>query len=136
LIVSVVLRPALQSDCKTSAGFRATVSEEVDPITIFHEPINIRAENVERIRDYAESVGACIRSDVFEIRQAWESYALESLKVVHDVASHLGLKNRLHLWPDRSLGSTAVVERMSRRAEYSRWLNRCWNRVSEWPKAA
>lgn len=117
---------------------RATLSAiaDVDPITIFHEPINIRAENVERIKTHAQSLGVALRTDVFETRETWERYALDSLKTMHEVAADLGLKKRLHLWPDRSLGSPSVVKRMPRQAQYSHWLNRCWNRVSEWPKAA
>ena len=109
---------------------------ELDPITIFHEPINIRAENVARIKAHAETMGVRLRTDVFETRESWEQYALDSLKTMHSVAEKLGLKKRLHLWPDRSLGRPSVVGRMPRPKEYSRWLDRCWNRISEWPKAA
>lgn len=109
---------------------------EIDPITIFHEPINIRAENVARIKAHAESLGIRLRTEVFETRDSWQEYALSSLKTMHQVANQLGLKKRLHLWPDRSLGTPRVIQQMPKRAEYTRWLNRCWNRVSEWPKAA
>jgi len=117
---------------------RATLSAiaRVDPITIFHEPINIRAENVARIKAYADSIRVGLRTDVFATRETWEQYALSSLKTMHSVAEELGLKRRLHLWPDRSLGRPALVQRMPRPREYSRWLDRCWNRISEWPKAA
>ena len=41
------------------ADLRATLEAvaELDPVTVFHEPINIRAENVERIRAHGESMG-------------------------------------------------------------------------------
>lgn len=109
---------------------------EIDPITIFHEPINIRAENVARIKAHAESLGIQLRTEVFETRDSWQEYALSSLKTMHQVANQLGLKKRLHLWPDRSLGTPRVIQQMPKRADYTRWLNRCWSRVSEWPKAA
>jgi DNA repair photolyase len=117
---------------------RATITAigELNPITIFHEPINIRAENVARIKTHADMIGTPLRTDVFETRESWEQYALGSLKAMHRVAGELGLKNKLHLWPDRSLGTPNVISRMPRKADYSRWLNRCWSRVSEWPKAA
>jgi DNA repair photolyase len=110
--------------------------KEIDPITIFHEPINIRAENVARIKAQADQVGIPLRTDVFETKESWEKYALDSLKTVHRVAGELGLRKKLHLWPDRSLGTPTAIRRMTKRDEYERWLNRCWSRVSEWPKAA
>ncbi|MGH7984427.1 MAG: radical SAM protein [Candidatus Udaeobacter sp.] len=110
--------------------------QEIDPITIFHEPINIRAENVARIKAHADEIGTALRTDVFETKESWERYALDALKTMHRVAAELGLKKKLHLWPDRSLGTPTVIRRMPKRDEYARWLNRCWSRVSEWPKAA
>lgn len=110
-----------------------TAIAEVDPITIFHEPINIRADNVERIRTHAEALGMRLRTDVFETRKSWQDYALQSLWTVQTIASELGLYERLHLWPDKSLGCAAVVDRMQNPSEYSEWLAKCWGRVSEWP---
>jgi len=110
--------------------------KEVDPITIFHEPINIRAENVARIKAHAEQMGTSLRTDVFETKESWEKYALDSLKTMHRIAGEFGLGKKLHLWPDRSLGTPKLIRRMPKRDEYTRWLNRCWSRVSEWPKAA
>jgi DNA repair photolyase len=109
---------------------------KLDPVTVFHEPINIRAENVARIRAHAETLGVTVKTEVFETRESWERYALESLKAMHEIAEEFGLRKQLHLWPDRSLGSPSVIKRMPKQAQYSRWLNRCWNRVSDWPKAA
>lgn len=122
----------------TLSDFRETLEAvaALDPVTIFHEPINIRAENVARIKEHAESLGVTVKSDVFTTRGSWERYALESLKQMHAVADELGIRKRLHLWPDRSLGSAAVIKRMPKPRQYVRWLDRCWNRVSEWPKAA
>lgn len=113
-----------------------TAIGKLDPITIFHEPINIRAENVVRIKEHAYSIGVKLQTDVFQTRETWEKYALSSLKTMHAVADSVGLKKKLHLWPDRSLGSAAVIHRMDKPLQYSRWLNRCWARISDWPKAA
>lgn len=120
------------------ADLRKTLAalQEIDPITIFHEPINIRAENVARIKAQADHVGVSLRTDVFATKESWERYALDALKTMHRVAAQLGLNRKLHLWPDRSLGTPTLVRRMAKRDEYTRWLNRCWSRVSEWPKAA
>jgi DNA repair photolyase len=108
----------------------------LNPVTIFHEPINIRAENVARIKQHADSIHTPVRTEVFATRETWEAYALHSLKTMHAIADDLGLRRRLHLWPDRSLGSAAVISRMPKPLQYARWLDRCWNRISEWPKAA
>jgi DNA repair photolyase len=108
----------------------------LNPVTIFHEPINIRAENVARIKAHADSLGVAVKTEVFRTRETWEEYALNSLKVMHEVANEFGLKKQLHLWPDRSLGSRSVIKRMPKQAQYAQWLNRCWTRVSDWPKAA
>jgi DNA repair photolyase len=115
---------------------RATMKAvaELEPITVFHEPINIRAENVARIAEWARARGVQLKTEVFDTRESWEKYALGSLKTVQLLARELGLKDRLHLWPDKSLGSAEVVSRMPRQAEYRRWLNRWWHRVSEWPR--
>ena len=51
------------------ADLRATLSAvgELNPVTIFHEPINIRAENVERINSQATSLGISLKTDVFRM---------------------------------------------------------------------
>jgi DNA repair photolyase len=50
---------------------RATMAAiaEVDPITIFHEPINLRADNALKIAGAARNVGIAMRAHVFESRR-------------------------------------------------------------------
>jgi DNA repair photolyase len=117
------------------ADLRATLKAiaELKPVTIFHEPINIRAENVERIATHADTLGIRLRSEVFASRESWKNYALESLKLVHNIAKEIGVADRLHLWPDKSLGSAWVVQSMPAPAAYEKWLQRYWQRISEWP---
>lgn len=117
---------------------RATLKAiaELKPVTIFHEPINIRAENVERIASHAETLNVRLRSEVFATREAWKDYALHSLKLVHTIAKDLGIGDRLHLWPDKSLGSAWVVNSMPQPDAYEKWLQRYWNRISEWPRTS
>lgn len=114
---------------------RATLQAvaELDPVTVFHEPINIRAENVERIRAQAELVGVSLKTDVFETRESWQDYAVSALGTVERLAGEIRIADRLHLWPDKSLGSTAVAKRMPKATDYLNWLTKCWGRVSEWP---
>jgi DNA repair photolyase len=107
---------------------------KLDPITIFHEPINIRAENVSRIARYGSEIGVKVKIEVFSTREAWQDYALDSLKTVFELARSLGISNRLHLWPDKSLGSLNVIKRQAKPEKYQKFLDNCWTRVSEWPK--
>ncbi len=117
------------------ADLRATLRAvaEVEPVTIFHEPINIRAENVERINSQAESLGITLRTDVFASRERWQDYAVNALRTVERLAAEVGVADRLHLWPDKSLGNVGVANRMPKPKEYLRWLCSSWERISEWP---
>ncbi len=103
----------------------------LNPVTVFHEPINIRAENVERMRREAEAAGLRFRADAFETRDSWAQYAVRQLQLAEGVAHQLGLGDRFHPWPDSSLGSQQ--RRRERGAEYSAWVDRCWGRISAWP---
>lgn len=76
---------------------------DLDPVTIFHEPINMRAENVARIKEHATSIGRTLRTEVFRSEGHWAHYAIRSLHTVERLAGELGLADRLHLWPDKNL---------------------------------
>lgn len=118
------------------ADLKATLSSiaKLDPITIFHEPINIRAENVARIKEQAKELGVELKTDVFSNRSAWQDYALDSLRSVYQISKELDLTDRLHLWPDKSLGSDSLTQRQTKPEKYSQFLHKYWTRVSEWPK--
>src|ERR1017187_8598016 len=98
------LRPTPECD---EADLRKTLAaiKELKPITIFHEPINIRAENVARIEAHAKELGVPVNTAVFATRESWREYALGSLLLVQRLATEMGLIDRLHLWPDKALGS-------------------------------
>jgi DNA repair photolyase len=117
------------------ADLRATLQAvgEVEPVTIFHEPINIRAENVERIEKHADEIGATLRTNVFETREQWQDYAVNALQTIEQLAGELGLAGRLHLWPDKSLGNVGVANRRPKPKEYLRWLRASWEKISDWP---
>jgi DNA repair photolyase len=118
------------------ADLRATLEAiaKVNPVTIFHEPINIRAENVERIQSHADELGLKLKTDVFETREQWQDYAVNALQTVESLAEQIGIADRLHLWPDKSLGSLTVANRMPKPRDYMRWLRKSWTRISDWPK--
>jgi DNA repair photolyase len=115
---------------------RATLKAvaELEPVTIFHEPINIRAENVARIEAQARSLGVRLRTDVFDTRESWQDYAVNALHAVSELAKELGVEKCLHLWPDKSLGSQALTNRMPNPRKYLKRLEHWWTRVSEWPR--
>ncbi|MEY2411024.1 MAG: hypothetical protein QOF48_3694 [Verrucomicrobiota bacterium] len=118
------------------ADLRATLRAvaDVEPVTIFHEPINIRAENVQRIQSHADELGIELKTEVFASREQWQDYAVNALKTVERLAGELGIADRLHLWPDKSLGNVGVANRMPKPKEYLQWLQKWWTRISEWPE--
>ena len=179
LHVYVALAPTYP-ECD-EADLRATLQAvaELEPITIFHEPINIRAENVARIEQHAEALGLVplrkfaqsdtlsrpadtlspalsgregrgegvlrfmrragvrsriLRTDVFATRESWQDYAVTALHTVSEIAKELGIEKHLHLWPDKSLGSQSLADRMPNPHKYLKRLEHWWHRVSEWPK--
>lgn len=107
---------------------------ELDPITIFHEPINIRAENVLRIQEQAAETGVPLKTEVFETRERWQNYAIKSLQTVSELAKVIGVEKQLHLWPDKSLGNQSLAQRMPDPRGYLKQLEHWWHRISDWPK--
>jgi DNA repair photolyase len=103
----------------------------LNPVTIFHEPINLRGGNIDRMRKEAEAIGLPFRGDVFENTERRVEYAIGQLRMAEDVACQLGLGDRFHPWPDESLGTQK--QRRERGAEHDAWLDRCWSRISAWP---
>lgn len=107
------------------ATFKALT--EIEPMTIFHEPINIRAENVERIKAHAEAHGFTVNTTVFETPLSWATYARAQLELVETIAGELNLASRLHLWPDKDLPGRL------RDPKFTEWCMKKWARLSEWP---
>lgn len=105
----------------------------LEPVTVFHEPINIRAENITRIQSEATRRGLQFQTEVFATRELWQDYALESLRTVERLANELGIADRLHLWHDKSLGSRSAIRRMTNPQKHLEWLQKWWNQVSKWP---
>lgn len=105
----------------------------LNPCLIYHEPINIRAENIARIAAEGVKQGVTLNTAVFTTPQNWGAYALESFRHASNAAKVLGVQSRLHLSPDRALGHPDIVHAQKDPAAYLRWLNQCWSRVSAWP---
>ena len=106
------------------------------PVTVFHEPINIRAENVARIQAHARGIGQTVNVKPFESRKAWLAYAIEALAEAQSAGADMKLP--IHLWPDASMGSAVAIQMLHEITggppeEIRRWLESWWNRISEWP---
>jgi DNA repair photolyase len=107
---------------------------ELDPITVFHEPINIRAENAAKIAQASRHLSIQLKTEVFASQASWSNYALQSLKSAWRIACDIGISDRMHLWPDKVLGSRSIVASMPNPEAYEKWLRTCWARISEWPR--
>jgi len=86
-----------------------------------------------RIRSHATSLGITLKTEVFESREAWQNYAISALKTVESIATDLGIAEHLHLWPDKSLGTSGFLHRCPDSQRHREWLSRSWTRISEWP---
>ena len=76
------------------------------PVTLFHEPINLRAENLARIEAKARELGREVRSEVFQSRERWREYAFRQFDMVDRICQELNVpEGVLHQWPDKDLAS-------------------------------
>lgn len=113
----------------------------LNPVTVFHEPVNIRAENVQRIAAHAQKLGERIDTTVFATATDWLRYAMLALSNMEISAVKSNMFDRLHLWPDSSLGSKSAINQVVEDLcefglsvdSQTKWLHSWWNRVSEWP---
>ena len=157
LHVYVAMAPTYPECDAADLRHTLTAIKDLNPITIFHEPINIRAENVVRIQQQAAKLNVKLNTKVFANSQAWREYALGALDLVQRLAKEMDMESHLHLWPDKQLGSKAcfLELRRSKRAglkltpyetkrydqqdletyekQYLPWLESKWHRISEWP---
>ena len=81
----------------------------LDPISIFHEPINIRGKNVKRIAAEAAEVDVKLRTEVHATPQQWRHHAIGALTAGERLAEEASVFNRLKLWPDESLGTKIAL---------------------------
>jgi DNA repair photolyase len=101
---------------------------ELEPVTVFMEPINVRAENVARIAAAWEENGAGDTPALPENHEAWKGYALKQLFQFERVAYDLGVPdNVLHLWPDPGLCTKQTPP------DIRNWLHKQWSKISRWP---
>ena len=91
LNVFVAIAP-LFPDCDDE-DIRRTLQavKDLGVMTIFVEPINIRADNVERIAAIGRQYGKNLKLDVFDSLERWREYAYDQLKLVQRIARELGI---------------------------------------------
>lgn len=134
-----------EEDMKATLKAIATLK----PVTVFHEPINLRADNVGRIDSHAQKLKAAgklkvkFRTGTFNDDNL-TAYQLWQLQTVERLANEVGLGKVLKLWPDSALGvrknwELAMRESgllISNRAfeAHLAWCQKWWNLVSDWPK--
>jgi DNA repair photolyase len=131
-----------------AADLEATLKAvaQLDPVCIYHEPINIRAENVKRIQANAKELGKSLKTEVFESPESWRRYAMEQLFMVQSLAEKLGIIDRLKLWPDAGLETKShflsILKEDSQRDEaadeilyqhHVEWLQGWWKKLAAWP---
>jgi DNA repair photolyase len=91
-----------------------TVINPLDPVTVFHEPINVRGGNVDLMEQHFQKEGREFHAEA--LRGGWAVYAARALRDFETAAEEVGLSDRLKLWPDKALkssrpGSSLVVRK-------------------------
>lgn len=113
LNVYVAMAPTVPDESEAGMRRLLKVVAELKPLTIFHEPINLRAENAARIAGQAKKVGLKIREEVFRTSDAWREYAFERLAQVEEMGREMKLpEGVLHSWPDPDLESRSGFLKM------------------------
>ena len=137
LNVYVAIAPTYPESDEADLAATLDAVAKLNPVTIFHEPINIRAENVRRIEHHAKLMGVDLYTDVFMSSDAWQKYAWGALKTMERLAKARGLAGLLHLWPDKALMPRLVTgdtEPAKLGAKRKVWLEKQWQKISAWPR--
>ena len=119
-----------------------TVINSLDPVTVFHEPVNVRGGNVDLMEGEFRPKGIDFHGDIFRSPKNWAVYAARALKEFELAAHEVGLAEVLKLWPDTALlteeSMDAVVESglFADHLEMANWITRQWEIPSAWPDVA
>lgn len=112
-----------RTDIETTLAFL----QRLDLVTIFHEPINIRAGNIDRIAKQAKQEGFEFKRSIFASSKTQAVWAREQFMIVEQAAADLRIPPEiLHLWPDQTLPRYLPEEQF--------WCEQHWKKVSAWPK--
>lgn len=161
LHVYVAIAPTYPECDETDLRATLEAVKALDPVTIYHEPINIHAKNVVRIQEHIEKDGAAWeKAEVFATSLSWFRYSLESLLMVQRLAEELDVVGKLKLWPAGAMKSRTNFIALRKEAfakkngqpeltreqaaevkaadetayqQYLDWLQGWWNKVVDWP---
>ena len=116
--VYVAMAPTYQ-ECDED-DLRATMKalRDHEPLTSFHEPINLRADNVVRIAEAAFNVGLRCRPKCSRLGRHGKA---TPSKHSNPSGDPLG-RSELHLWPDKALGSKQVLASNCNPKAHLNWL--------------
>lgn len=133
LNVFVAISPIYpESDMNDLAATLQAVSQ-LEPITIFCEPMNLLRIDHERIRQQFQRLGFQMNDQLFKCGASRANHALWSLQTIQGIATELGVGDRIHLRPPEELGQEWRVQSMPDPDAYRDWLDLWKNRISEWP---
>ncbi len=116
-----------------------TAVAPLEPVTVFHEPINRRGSNVKLMARSMSERGLEFQAEVFEGDGTWATYAMSSLRNFEAVAGDLGLGGKLKLWPDKDLLRDACLQSIvdhgifSNSFDVAKWIRQWWGRPVSWP---
>jgi len=116
-----------------------TVIKDVNPYTVFHEPINVRGDNIELTRNRFIKCGEEFEEEVLRDPALWAVYAVKALREMEQAAVEVGLSDALKLWPDSDLlcdhAISTVVEAglFESALDYTRWVHEHWSKPVRWP---
>jgi hypothetical protein len=88
----------------------------------------------------ARMLGETVNTMVYYNKEVWREYAVAQMRRFEFLARSLQLQDRLHLWPDQSMGSKEARQQFGPQSHnwndtipYDAWLEQQWNKISDWP---
>lgn len=85
LNVYVAMAPTVPDDSEADLKKLLRTIAELKPLTIYHEPINLRAKNALRIAAQAKDEGITVKTETFRNASTWREYAFARLALVEQL---------------------------------------------------
>lgn len=139
LNVYVAVAPTFPEQSIDDYGEILSVINLLNPVSVFHEPINIRGSNVKLMQQAFEADGHEFQSSIFEDRGKWAVYAAQALTEFEIAAGDAGLSDQLKLWPDEALLNKSGVKAVPKKGifaseeKFTEWVQSHWDKPSSWP---
>lgn len=137
-VAAAPLHPLLSDDDMEEL---VTMTNALEPVTVFAEPISRKGVNLEVMRKtFAESTPAMPFPEiVFSSCAQWADYAATTLLTFEEMAMEAGLADRLKLWPDSELLSKDAVAQLIEESTFSSeaalfaWVEKWQAHPTHWP---